>query len=349
VVLDQDETGLFQLRQDLKRRFPALKLSVVVGDIQDKARVGNIFSNFKPRVVFHSAAYKHVGMMEENPTEAVRNNVLGTEVVGEAACFYGAEKFVLISTDKAVNPTCVMGATKRLAEIVIQSFNERNSCRFVAVRFGNVLGSRGSVVPIFREQIRRGGPVTITHPEMRRYFMVPSEAALLVLQAGAIGVGGEVFVLDMGVPVAILDLAREMIQLAGLEPDKDIPIVFTQPSPGEKLFEDILTAEEGTVATKHHRIYVARTNGAADKGRKSLWSVLEQLQVMANQDNKLAILKTLCELVPNFSPPESTYHREANVQQPIASPQKQPGSRWQDMQGAIQLGEVGKQWQKKTV
>ena len=349
VVLDQDETGLFQLRQDLKRRFPVLNLSVVVGDIQDKARVGNIFSTFKPRVVFHSAAYKHVGMMEENPAEAVRNNVLGTEVVGEAACFYGAEKFVLISTDKAVNPTCVMGATKRLAEIVVQSLNERNSCRFVAVRFGNVLGSRGSVVPIFREQIQRGGPVTITHPEMRRYFMTPSEAALLVLQAGAIGVGGEVFVLDMGVPVAVVDLAREMILLAGLEPDKDIPIVFTQPSPGEKLFEDILTAEEGTAATKHHRIYIAKTNGNVNNGRDSLWTTLDQLQVLANQDNKQAILKTLCELVPNFCPDDSTYHSEASVPQPIESSQMKPGSRWQDIQDTIPLGEVGKQWQKKTV
>jgi FlaA1/EpsC-like NDP-sugar epimerase len=344
VVLDQDETGLFQLRQNLKRRFPTLKLSVVIGDIQDKARVDNVFVNFKPRVVFHSAAYKHVSMMEENPAEAVRNNVIGTEVVGEAACYYGADKFVLISTDKAVNPTCVMGATKRLAEILVQEFNERNSCRFIAVRFGNVLGSRGSVVPIFREQIQRGGPVTITHPEMRRYFMTPSEAALLVLQAGAIGVGGEVFVLDMGVPVAVLDLAREMIQLAGLEPEKDIPIVYTQPYPGEKLFEDILTAEEGTVATKHHRIYKAKTNGISGKGRSNLWHALEQLKVLAIQDNRQAILKTLCELVPNFYPDISTYRREAGPQKPTESPQMKPGNIWQSPQGTT---EVRKQWQEK--
>jgi FlaA1/EpsC-like NDP-sugar epimerase len=344
VVLDQDETGLFQLRQNLKRRFPNLKLSVVIGDIQDKARVDNVFVNFKPRVVFHSAAYKHVSMMEENPAEAVRNNVIGTEVVGEAACYYGADKFVLISTDKAVNPTCVMGATKRLAEILVQEFNERNSCRFIAVRFGNVLGSRGSVVPIFREQIQRGGPVTITHPEMRRYFMTPSEAALLVLQAGAIGVGGEVFVLDMGVPVAVLDLAREMIQLAGLEPEKDIPIVFTQPYPGEKLFEDILTAEEGTVATKHHRIYKAKTNGISVKGRSNLWHALEQLQVLASQDNRQAILKTLCELVPNFYPDISTYRREVDSQKPAESPQMKTGNLWQSSQGTT---EVGKKWQEK--
>jgi FlaA1/EpsC-like NDP-sugar epimerase len=234
VVIDQEETGLFQLRRDLIQRFPTLNLHVMVADIQDKARINSIFARFKPQAVFHAAAYKHVGMMEEHPIEAVKNNVLGTAVVGEAACIYGADKFVLISTDKAVNPTCVMGATKRMAEIVIQNLNQRNMCKFVAVRFGNVLGSRGSVVPIFREQIQRGGPVTITHPEMRRYFMTPSEAAILVLQAGAIGNGGEVLVLDMGTPVAIIDLAREMIRLAGLEPDKDIPIIYTQPSPEKR-------------------------------------------------------------------------------------------------------------------
>jgi FlaA1/EpsC-like NDP-sugar epimerase len=345
VVIDQDETGLFQLRQNLKRRFPTLKLSVVIGDIQDKARVDNVFANFKPHVVFHSAAYKHVSMMEENPAEAVRNNVIGTEVVGEAACFYGADKFVLISTDKAVNPTCVMGATKRLAEILVQNLNERNSCRFIAVRFGNVLGSRGSVVPIFREQIQRGGPVTITHPEMRRYFMTPSEAALLVLQAGAIGVGGEIFVLDMGVPVAVVDLAREMIQLAGLEPEKDIPIVFTQPYPGEKLFEDILTAEEGTVATKHHRIYKAKTNGIIGKGRSNLGDALEQLRALASQDNRQAILKTLCDLVPNFYPDINTYRREASARKPTESPQMKPDSLLPDTQGTM---EAGKQWQEKS-
>lgn len=345
IVIDQDETGLFQLRQNLKRRFPTLKLSAVIGDIQDKARVDNVFANFKPHVVFHSAAYKHVSMMEENPSEAVRNNVLGTEVVGEAACFYGADKFVLISTDKAVNPTCVMGATKRLAEILVQNFNKRNSCRFIAVRFGNVLGSRGSVVPIFQEQIQHGGPVTITHPAMRRYFMTPSEAALLVLQAGAIGVGGEIFVLDMGVPVAVLDLAREMIQLAGLEPEKDIPIVFTQPYPGEKLFEDILTAEEGTVATKHHRIYKAKNNGIVGKDRSNLEDALKQLRALASQDNRQAILKTLCDLVPNFYPDITTYRREASARKPTESSRMKPDGLWPDTQGTM---EAGKQWQEKS-
>jgi len=307
VVLDQDETGLFQLRQELNLHPSPLKLSVVVGDIQDEERIRNIFAYFRPQVVFHSAAYKHVSMMEENPEEAVRNNVLGTQVVGETACLYRAEKFVLISTDKAVNPTCIMGATKRLAEKVVQSLNERDSCRFMAVRFGNVLGSRGSVVPIFREQIQRGGPVTVTHPEMRRYFMTPSEAVLLVLQAGAIGNGGEVFVLDMGAPATILDLAREMIQLAGLEPYKDIPIVFTQPYPGEKLFEDILTAEEGTLATKHQRIYVAKTNSATRTG-ESLKKAIEELRVLASQGNDFAVVEALRKLVPNYYPTNGRYN-----------------------------------------
>ena len=312
VALDQDETGLFELRQELKLRPSPLKLSVVVGDIRDEGRVRNVFAYYRPKVVFHAAAYKHVSMMEENPEEAVRNNVLGTEVVGEAACLYGTEKFVFISTDKAVNPTCVMGATKRLAEIVVQNLNERNSCRFMAVRFGNVLGSRGSVVPIFWEQIQRGGPVTITHPEMRRYFMTPSEAALLVLQSGAIGNGGEVFVLDMGAPVAILDLAREMIRLAGLEPDKDIPIVFTQPYPGEKLFEDILTAEEGTFASKHHRIYVARTNNI--KAGERLKEALEQLQALVSQGDGQVIVEALRRLVPGYCPANSIYNHPLDAQ-----------------------------------
>lgn len=300
VVLDQDETGLFDLRRKLSPKLPALDLSTVIGNIRDRERTRDVFAYFRPQVVFHAAAYKHVSMMEENPREAVANNVLGTRVVGEAACHYGAKKFVLISTDKAVNPTCVMGASKRLAEILVQKLNESNSCRFVAVRFGNVLGSRGSVVPIFREQIERGGPVTVTHPEMRRYFMAPSEAALLVLQAGAIGTGGEVFVLDMGAPVVIVDLAREMIRLAGLTPDKDIPIVFTGAYPGEKLFEDILTAEEGTVASKHSRIYVAKTN--ACESVNGVNESLDRLQSLAEQGDDQAIIRALSQMVPAYQP-----------------------------------------------
>ncbi|MBI2857829.1 MAG: polysaccharide biosynthesis protein [Chloroflexi bacterium] len=313
VVLDQDETGLFHLRRNLKHRSPRLSLGVVVGDIRDKDRMRQVFSRFRPAVVFHTAAYKHVSMMEENPREAIRNNVFGTRTVGEAAIRSGAEKFVLISTDKAVNPTSIMGATKRLAEMVVKDLNERNCCRFISVRFGNVLGSRGSVVPIFWEQIQRGGPVTVTHPEMRRYFMTPAEAALLVMQAGAIGSGGEVLVLDMGDPVAIVDLAREMIQLAGLEPDKDIPIVFSSPLPGEKLFEDILTAEEGTTATKHRRIFVAKTPPA--RSGETLHRALAQLETLVMQDSHSALIEALSGLVPNYSPAV-----ESNDVRPVEPP-----------------------------
>jgi FlaA1/EpsC-like NDP-sugar epimerase len=317
VVLDQDETGLFHLRRNLLRHHRDLKLAVVIGDIQDSIRVDNVFGYYRPQAVFHSAAYKHVSMMEENPAEAVRNNVFGTRVVGEAACRNGTEKFIFISTDKAVNPTCVMGATKRLAEKVVQDLNQRGSCRFIAVRFGNVLGSRGSVVPIFREQIQHGGPVTVTHPDMRRYFMTPSEAARLVLQAGAIGEGGEIFVLDMGKPMAVVDLAREMIMLAGLEPDIDIPIVFTEPYPGEKLFEDILTAEEGTLATKHERIYVAR-NGFGGDG-KDIENTLERLRTATAEDDGQAILKVLTEALPNFVPASKVLYQPTGAVGPVIS------------------------------
>jgi FlaA1/EpsC-like NDP-sugar epimerase len=258
VALDFDETGLFYLELDLKRRFPDAHVKLIVSDIRDKPRVRAIFERERPQLVFHAAAYKHVPLMEANPGEAVKTNVFGTKVVVEEACRVRAEAFVLISTDKAVNPVSVMGMSKRVAEMVTLAVGEGTSTRCMAVRFGNVLGSRGSVIPIFLEQIRRGGPVTVTHPEMERYFMTTSEAVLLVLQAAAMGDGGEVFVLDMGKPVKILDLAKELILFHGLEPDKDIPIVFTGIRPGEKLREEILTAEEGTEATKHKQIYIAK-------------------------------------------------------------------------------------------
>jgi len=262
LALDFDETGLFWLEMELKRTSPEANMRVFLADIRDRARVASIFQAEHPDLVFHAAAYKHVPILEFNPQEAVKTNVFGTKIVVEEACRAGVEAFVLISTDKAVNPVSVMGMTKRVAEMVILAVGEGEGnpthTRCMAVRFGNVLGSRGSVIPIFLEQIRRGGPVTITHPEMERYFMTTSEAVLLVLQAAAMGQGGEVFVLDMGKPVKILDIAKELIRFHGLEPDKDIPIVFTGIRPGEKLREELLTAEEGTEATKHKQIYVAR-------------------------------------------------------------------------------------------
>ncbi len=306
IALDQDESGLFQLELELGDRLPkGTRLVTVVGDVRDAAKVERLFEAHEPEVVLHAAAYKHVPLMERHPEEAVRTNVRGTHVVAEAALRFGSEKFVLISTDKAVNPTSVMGATKRVAEQLILALNakahrEGKRTRYVAVRFGNVLGSRGSVFPVFQEQIKRGGPVTVTHPDMKRYFMLPSEAALLVLQAGAMGRGGEVFVLDMGEPVSVLELAREMIRLAGLEPDRDVPIVFTGERPGEKLFEELLTAEEGTDATKHERIWVARLGDPPPEGE--LFAALEALYRAAEAGDRAEIVKRLRGLVPTYRP-----------------------------------------------
>ncbi len=296
LVLDQDETGIFNITEELEGLFPELKTISLIGDVQDRARIERVFSQYLPQIVFHAAAYKHVPLMESHPEEAVKNNILGTKVVAETAHKEGVEKLVFISTDKAVNPNSVMGTTKRIGEMICQSLRDRT--KFISVRFGNVLNSRGSVVPIFREQIRKGGPVEITHPEMKRYFMTIPEACLLVLQAGAMGQGGEVFVLDMGNPVKIIDLAKELIRLSGLEPDKDIPIVFTEPRPGEKFFEEILTAEEGVIATKNQRIFQAKLSEGVD--REKLDKTLEELKSLAERGDKEGIINKLKELVPNY-------------------------------------------------
>lgn len=270
LLLGHGENSIYEINLELSEKFPHLSLRPIIADIQDEHRVQQIFEQHRPGVIFHAAAHKHVPLMEANPTEAIKNNVFGTLHVAKAAQKYRAKRFVLISTDKAVNPTSVMGATKRIAECIIQSLNEQSGTIFVAVRFGNVLGSRGSVVPLFKRQIASGGPVTVTHPEMQRYFMTIPEAAQLVIQAASMGQGGEVFVLDMGEPVRILDLARDLIRLSGFEPDEEIPVVFTGPRPGEKLFEELLTAEEGTEATCHQRIFVAKLRAVE-------WDVLEEL------------------------------------------------------------------------
>ncbi len=258
LAFDSDESGIFQLQQEL---LPYLKedqeFFFVVGSTRDHEKIHKVFSQYRPQLVFHAAAYKHVPLMEEFPEEALRTNVLGTLDLAQLAVEHLVEKFVNISTDKAVKPCSVMGASKRLAEMSCQALNG-NGTHFLSVRFGNVLGSRGSVVPLFQEQIRRGGPLTLTHPDMRRYFMSIPEAVLLVFQAAHQGQGGEVFVLDMGEPVRIMDLAENLIRLNGLEPGKDIEIVATGMRPGEKLFEELLTAEEGVDTTSHDKIYVAR-------------------------------------------------------------------------------------------
>jgi len=235
--------------------------------------------------------------MEKNPEEAVKNNVFGTKIVAENALKVGAEKFIFISTDKAINPTSIMGATKRIGEMICQTLNQKNHTKFISVRFGNVLNSRGSVIPTFKEQIKRGGPVEVTHPEMKRYFMTIPEAVLLVMQAAEMGRGGEVFVLDMGKPVKIVDLAREMIKLSGFEPDKDIPIVFTKPRPGEKLFEEILTAEEGIIATQNKKIFIAKL---ARIEPRRLSSDLEKIRSVLQEGGKKGIVSVLKEKIPFY-------------------------------------------------
>ena len=295
LLLDQDETGIFNISEELKNKFPKLDIHFFVGDILDKNKIEKIFEKFKPKIVFHAAAYKHVPLMELEPEEAVKTNIFGTKIVAEASLRHKAEKFIFISTDKSVNPTSVMGATKRAGEMICQAFND--GTKFISVRFGNVLDSRGSVIPIFREKIKKREPIEITHPEMKRYFMTCPEACLLVMQASQMGKGGEVFVLDMGEPVRILDLAKEMIRLSGFEPDKDIPIVITEPRPGEKIFEEILTAEEGTETTQHKKIFIAKLS-KVDKEKLNL--NLKKLQEVIEKGEKESIKNILKEIVPTY-------------------------------------------------
>lgn len=258
ILLGHGENSIHKIWLELQEKFKEIPLEVEIADVRDRPRINYIFEKHRPGVVFHAAAHKHVPLMEMHPDEAVKTNVFGTLNVSDVAERVGVKVFVMISTDKAVNPSSVMGATKRMAEMIIQNKNKVSDTIFTAVRFGNVLGSNGSVVPIFQQQIARGGPITVTHPEMKRYFMTIPEAVQLVIQAGAMAEEGEVFVLDMGEPVKIVDLAKDMIKFSGLEPEKDIKIKFTGIRPGEKLFEELLTAEEGSCATKHKRIFIAK-------------------------------------------------------------------------------------------
>jgi FlaA1/EpsC-like NDP-sugar epimerase len=264
ILLGHGENDIYEVNIELRETFRDLNIIPVIADIRNDERIDWVFSSYKPDVVFHAAAHKHVPLMESNPEEAIRNNVFGTWNVACSAKRYGAERFVLISTDKAVNPTSVMGCSKRAAEILIQALARGSGTKFMAVRFGNVLGSRGSVIPLFKRQIKRGGPVTVTHPDMVRYFMTIPEAVQLVIQAAAMGKGGEIFILDMGEPVKIVDLARDLIRLSGFDPDGEIDIVFTGIRPGEKIVEELLTAEEGTGTTLHERIFVAKGEALLD-------------------------------------------------------------------------------------
>jgi FlaA1/EpsC-like NDP-sugar epimerase len=319
VMVEQAESALFEIDQELGQHWLGADLAPYIADITDATRIGRIFGAEKPHVIFHCAAHKHVPMMELNPGEAIKNNVIGTKIVADAAASSGAAAFVMVSTDKAVNPTSVMGATKRVAELYVQSKNSGQlpvvSCqtkllatgnsklatRFLAVRFGNVLGSSGSVVPIFARQIAAGGPVTVTHPEMRRYFMTIPEASQLVLQAGAIGQGGEIFVLDMGQPVRILDLAEQMIRLAGKEPRDEIAIEFTGIRPGEKLFEELAGDNERTRPTSHEKIRIWELPQATPQ---QVERDLSRLGEVVDADRATAIA-TLREVLAEFRPGES--------------------------------------------
>lgn len=296
LLLGKGENSIYEITQKLKINSPEVKTVPIIADIRDKERIKAIMDYFEPQVVFHAAAHKHVPLMEYQPAEAVRNNILGTKVVADEAAAHNVETFVMISTDKAVNPTSVMGCTKRVAEMYVQSMNKNSGTRFVAVRFGNVLGSRGSVIPLFKKQIAKGGPVTVTHPDMKRYFMTIPEASQLVLQAGAMAKGGEVFVLDMGEPVRIYDLAKDLITLSGLIPDKDIEIKITGLRPGEKLFEELLSAEDGTEKTTHKKIFTARIKEIDKAGLdKEISNILE----ITDGEEVVAALQ---KIVPTYTP-----------------------------------------------
>jgi FlaA1/EpsC-like NDP-sugar epimerase len=302
VLYENNEFALYRMEQEFAEQYPGIGLNCVIGDVKNAARLAETLTAYQPQIVFHAAAYKHVPLMEQvNAWEAIQNNVLGTWRVAEAAIAHKVEKFVLVSTDKAVNPTNVMGASKRLAEIVCQGLQPGTSTRFVIVRFGNVLGSTGSVIPKFREQIARGGPITVTHPEITRYFMSIPEAAQLVLQAGLMGTGGEIFVLDMGEPVKIVDLARELIRLSGYG-ESDIGIEFTGLRPGEKLYEELLANDELTLTTPHPKLRIAKSRPAADAAwLQQIFSWLQQDKAGAEQARR-----ELAERVPEYSPQATT-------------------------------------------
>jgi FlaA1/EpsC-like NDP-sugar epimerase len=327
LLIERAEFALFNIERELKNSLPDLKVTPLIADICDEMRMMDVFNSYRPQVVLHAAAHKHVPMMETNVSEAVKNNTLGTHLIGQLAGKHDVEVFVLISTDKAVNPTSVMGASKRMAELVIQDLNKVYGTRYVAVRFGNVIGSAGSVIPIFRDQICKGGPVTVTHPDMVRYFMTIPEASQLVLQAGAIGEGGEIFILDMGEPVCILDLAKETIRMSGLRPYEDIDIVYTGVRPGEKLFEELQTVGEKVTKTRHPKIFIGKIAGLTPE---QIQNALEQLSLLAINGWDLEVRRALNKLIPESSlelniQPENDENRQL-TDMPLAVIDDQPHS-----------------------
>ena len=298
LLVERAEFVLFSIDRELRAAWPETPILPLLADVNDMERMRFIFDTYHPEVILHAAAHKHVPMMEFNASEAIKNNVLATHHLGELAGKFGATAFVLISTDKAVRPTSVMGASKRMAELVIQDLNRRFATRYVAVRFGNVIGSAGSVIPIFCEQIRKGGPVTVTHPEMKRYFMSIPEAAQLVLQAGMMGEGGEIFILDMGEPVSILQMAESIITLSGFKPYEDIDVVFTGPRPGEKLFEELAINEECLTKTRHPKIFIGKI---APYPEKQMHLVLDQLTLISNSRDDQELRRFLNQLLHDAS------------------------------------------------
>jgi len=300
VLFERTEYNLYQIQMNLMELFPHVDICAMIGDVLNQGNVERAMSRYMPDVIFHAAAYKHVPLMEMNPIEALRNNVLGTWTVAEMAKKYGVGKFVMVSTDKAVRSTNIMGVSKRIAELVCEGFNGSGKTQFVTVRFGNVLNSVGSVIPLFKRQIEKGGPLTVTHPEIYRFFMTIPEAVQLILQAGAMGKGGELFILDMGEPVKILELARDMISLSGFVPDKDIKIEFTGLRPGEKLYEELLMDDEEVKETLHDKIRVARRDEVD-------WTVLrnkieEMFMAMEHKGFTQDIILKIKDIVPDFQP-----------------------------------------------
>lgn len=318
ILCDQAESPLHEMKLEVEERFPGVPAKIFIADVRNYQRMHKLFSDFRPEVVFHAAAYKHVPMMEENPSEAVMANVLGTKHVADLSVLYGTGKFVMISTDKAVNPSNIMGTTKRIAEIYIQSLKDSpannragvTSTRFVTTRFGNVLGSNGSVIPRFRAQIQKGGPITVTHPEITRYFMTIPEAVQLVLEAGTMGTGGEIFIFDMGEPVKITDLALKMIKLAGLQPDKDIKILFTGLRPGEKLYEELLNVGERTMPTHHPKIKIAQV---ITYPYKEVCADIDELLTLNKQQDDVALVNKMKEIVPEFISKNSHFEFLDNI------------------------------------
>jgi FlaA1/EpsC-like NDP-sugar epimerase len=298
ILFDNGEFNLYSIDNEMRQEFPDLNIVTVLGDVKNQYRVGWVFRKFHPYAVFHAAAYKHVPMVELNPAEGVQNNIIGTKIVANAAEQYKTDRFVLVSTDKAVNPSNVMGVTKRAAELYCQNFASHSATRFITTRFGNVLGSAGSVVPLFQQQIKKGGPVTVTHRDISRYFMTIPEAVSLILQAGAMGEGGEIFVLDMGEPVLIKDLAEQMIKLSGKKPGQDIKIVYTGLRPGEKLFEEIFHESEDLKGTGHPKLLLA---GSRQVDWQWLTSELAELEKASVNRNREMIVEHLRNVVPEYS------------------------------------------------